>query len=436
SKELKKGFDELADEIESKESTGLGAPTLSERGQEYKKEFSGGVDSFVIGYVNIDEYYKKAFNDAGENLSGGAFSEAIGKATKFAGEMNSGLTDSLSEVVFNYGEGTGKEFSKSSGYMSDVSDGAGLSFAVLKSFASITKGIFYDAIIKPVVQLGAITVGYVAVNAVIYPVMITTISGVSVTYVAIEVFKVGGKGIIYLVAPTAQLALAGVIGSGKFLVLESYNALDESSKVGAKTSYFASAKMIKTTGVVTEGAGTYVLAPISLVGVSSANIVAGGGVAVGGTAAGSAVAAGGGSVQVVNYSLGKSTAGSVAAVGTTGSLAVSMGHGVYRLGKAIGIPIGVGLGSGVVMSYEMTAQLSAHSILAVSDFSYLVLSLEGEKWVIYAIKDKTGKAKYLLTGAVIDLEQVKKEGNEIVKVPVSEEEMKKVLGEKEEKKKD
>jgi preprotein translocase subunit SecD len=79
------------------------------------------------------------------------------------------------------------------------------------------------------------------------------------------------------------------------------------------------------------------------------------------------------------------------------------------------------------MNYEMVSQLSAHTILAVSDFSYLVLSLEGGKWVVYAVKDTSGKAKSLLSGAVVDLEQVKKEGNDIVKVPVSDEEMEKIL---------
>jgi preprotein translocase subunit SecD len=87
------------------------------------------------------------------------------------------------------------------------------------------------------------------------------------------------------------------------------------------------------------------------------------------------------------------------------------------------------------MNYEMASQLSAHTILAVSDFSYLVLSLEGGKWVVYAVKDTSGKAKSLLSGAVVDLEQVKKEGNDIVKVPVSDEEMEKILDKSKQEKK-
>ena len=83
----------------------------------------------------------------------------------------------------------------------------------------------------------------------------------------------------------------------------------------------------------------------------------------------------------------------------------------------------------------MASQLSAHTILAVSDFSYLVLSLEGGKWVVYAVKDTSGKAKSLLSGAVVDLEQVKKEGNDIVKVPVSDEEMEKILDKSKQEKK-
>ena len=265
--------------------------------------------------------------------------------------------------------------------------------------------------------------------------MFVTVSGVSVGQVMVEVITVGTKGVIYLVAPTAKLGLAALIGSGKFLASESYNAADISARTSANVGLYTVSKTTKGLGVVTEGAGTYVLANLSLAGVTTSQAVLGGGVAVAGTATGTTVSAASGTMQVVTYGSSKVAAGSVVAVGTTASLGVATTHGVYQVAKAIGIPTGVTLQTGVVMSYETVAQLSAQTILGVSDFSYLVLSLEGGKWVVYAVKDTTGKAKSLLSGAVVDVEQIRKDGNEVVKVPVSEEELEKILDKNKQKKK-
>ena len=433
SKALRTRMDKWADELTEKDFPNSSSPEFSERAKEYKKEFRDGANSFVIGYTNLDDYLAKTLDDS--EISTKTFRDGFSGINKLLSEGNEGLTKGLKEVVFEWGSDTSKEFSKSGQDFERVVDGAGLSFAILKSFSRVTKGIFYDALLKPLVQLGAISVGYVAVNAVVYPVMFVTVSGYSVGQVMVEVVTVGTKGVIYLVAPTAQLGLAALIGSGKFLASEAYNAADVSARTSANTGLFVTAKTTKGLGVVTEGAGTYVLANLSLAGVATSQAVLGGGVAVAGTATGTTVSAASGTMQVVTYGSSKVAAGSVIAAGTSASLGVAVGHGVYRVGKAIGVPIGITLQSGVVLSYEMTAQLSAHTILAVSDFSYLVLSLEGGKWVVYAVKDSSGKAKSLLSGAVVDLEQVRKDGNEIVKVPVSEEEMEKNLDKNKQQKK-
>lgn len=425
SKELRASMDKWADELVESDFPNSNSPDFSERAKEYKKEFRDGVNSFVIGYTNLDDYLAKTVDNA--DISTNTFKRGFDKINKFLSDSNEGLTKEIKEVFIEYGSDTAKEFAASGKDYADVVDGAGLSFAILKSFARVTKGIFYDAIIKPLTKIGVISIGYVAVNAVIYPVMFVSVSGYSVGHVMVEVITVGTKGVIYLVAPSAKLALAGMIGSGKFLAQESYNAADTSTRATANAGLFATSKAVKGTGIVTEGAGKYVLANLSLVGVTSAQTVLGGGVAVAGTATGTTISTASGAAQVVAYGSSKAAAGAVVVTGTTASLGISVGNGVYRIGKAVGIPIGITLQSGVVMNYEMVSQLSAHTILAVSDFSYLVLSLEGEKWVVYAVKDTTGKAKSLLSGAVVDMEQVRKEGNDVVKVPVSDEEMEKIL---------
>ena len=66
----------------------------------------------------------------------------------------------------------------------------------------------------------------------------------------------------------------------------------------------------------------------------------------------------------------------------------------------------------MVLSYGTMAHLGAHSILAVSDCAYLVLSLEGPRWVLYAVKGNTGSGDDLPVGAVVDLKRMQARGED------------------------
>lgn len=48
-------------------------------------------------------------------------------------------------------------------------------------------------------------------------------------------------------------------------------------------------------------------------------------------------------------------------------------------------------------------QLGSQTVLAVSDASYMVLSLEGLKWVLYAAKGNVDNGENIPTGTVLDL---------------------------------
>jgi hypothetical protein len=123
------------------------------------------------------------------------------------------------------------------------------------------------------------------------------------------------------------------------------------------------------------------------------------------------------------------------AVGVTGAVAggtvvVTAGgaaYGVYQLSKAVVVPTGYELCSGIVLSFETLSQVSAHAILAVSDCAFMVLSLEGTRWVLCAVKGNLGKCDGLQPGAILDLKKIQEQGEEIVNLPVSDEEMKKVV---------
>jgi len=87
------------------------------------------------------------------------------------------------------------------------------------------------------------------------------------------------------------------------------------------------------------------------------------------------------------------------------------------------VPAGYELGGGMVLSYETMSHIAAHSILAVSDCAYMVLSLEGPRWVLYAVKGRTGSGEDLPIGAVVNLKKMQESGEEIYYLPVSDEEM-------------
>jgi len=91
------------------------------------------------------------------------------------------------------------------------------------------------------------------------------------------------------------------------------------------------------------------------------------------------------------------------------------------------VPTGFTLGSGVVLGYGSLSQLAAHSVLAVSDASYMVLSMEGPNWVLYSVKGLLGEGEELVPGTVLNLETMQNGGEEFKKLPISQAEMDKVI---------
>ena len=114
-------------------------------------------------------------------------------------------------------------------------------------------------------------------------------------------------------------------------------------------------------------------------------------------------------------------------MGTATSVAAGTTVGVYELSKAVVVPAGYELGGGIVLGYGTMSQLAAHSVLAVSDASYLVLSLEGPRWVLYAVKGNLGEGEDLPPGTVLDLKAMQERGEAFEYLPVSDAEMQSVV---------
>lgn len=124
---------------------------------------------------------------------------------------------------------------------------------------------------------------------------------------------------------------------------------------------------------------------------------------------------------------GNSLAAATTVVGVSTSAVTGAAVTAYEFGKALTVPAAYTLGSGIVMSYGMLVHLGAQSLLAVSDAAYLVLSLEGPRWVIYAVTGKLGKGKDLKPGTVLDLEKMQSHGEEFKVVPTSTDQMSAIL---------
>jgi len=435
SEQLRKDWETWAEENFKDPEAKDNSPEFKARMKAYNATFKNSFESFVIGYVDMDDALKSAWTDSYQEMEGGSFKDSLSSVNQFRSAMSDVITDTWKETVFNYGSSAKEELRSAGKDIESIADGEGLSFSLLKAFAKTTKAIFYDSIIAPIGKIGVLSVGYVGINAIVYPAAVVTVGTTTGVYILVETFTVAGKGVVYIVAPNVKLALGALLGSTEVVLGESY----ESLKAGGKASSYVARKTSKygTKGaaIVTEKSGKYILAPTSLIGVTTTQSIVGGGLAVTGTTTGGVITATSAGIQTTTYVGAKTTAVAVGTTGTAASFGTGTAFGIYYLAKSVGVPVGVGLGSGVVASYEVISQLSAHSILAVADCSYIVLSLEGGKWVVYGVKDVSNKANGLLSGAVVDLDQIQKEGGTIVRVPMEEGEAERILDSKKKKKK-
>ncbi|PKA25805.1 hypothetical protein [Leptospira meyeri] len=409
------------------------SPSTKKRFNEYKEKFQKVYESTVYGYVDLDDALKSSYNETYDDFKSGAWKRRFSEIEDYRSSVSEKIFGNWKETIFSYGKDTSQELSRAKADIESIADGEGVPLALLKFFSRTAKALFYDSVIKPIGKITILSIGYVTWNGIIYPsAYITTAAGSSL-YCLVETFTLAGKGVVYITAPSVELALGALLNSTEVVLKESVQSMEKGAKVTSAVARKTSAYSVKTAAVVTESSGKYILAPMSLVGVTTAQTVLGGGLAVSGTVTGATFTGASATAQAVTYTSTKVAAGTVGVVGTTASFGTGTTYGIYQLTKAVGVPSGIVIGSGVVLSYEFVSHMSAHSVLAVADCTYLVLSLEGGKWVVYGVKDGSKKASRLLTGAVVDMDQIRKEGGTVVKVPLEEGEVEKILGKKKKK---
>lgn len=391
-----------------------------------------GKNAFVVGYAAIPARMKQRGEALSDNIANLNIVQKVKGENAWREEWSNGFLDLIGSTAANYGSNITASFRKAGDELSgEQRDSSGLSLAALKSLRWVLKGLLWDAVVEPTAKISTAAVGYVGVNAVAYPTMVLVKEGVAVTNLALEVSWDTTKSCYDIVAPSATAALAGVYSLADFT--GSHLAAGGVAVTGSAAGYGETA-LTKVASVTIKGSGYAAGKGVQYLGIpmAAAGVTVGGGTVGAAVGTGGALSAGtllvtGETGALTGTAFGNVLAGTTLVGGTAASAATGTTLGVYELSKAVVLPPGYALGGGVVLSYGTMSHLGAHSILAVSDASYMVLSLEGPRWVLYAVTGKLGKGEDLPTGALLDLKQMQAAGEELRYLPVSDAEMKSVV---------
>jgi hypothetical protein len=390
------------------------------------KHASYAAELFVKGYAELPEKLGQRAEKVNESASLDKFADAYRRSNEWRSEQSDNMTDIVVGTGANYTNDIKDSFSAAGKELESKN-----TFGLLKSMRWVIQGIFWDATIKPVGKLAGASLGYVTVNAVAFPAIITIREGIAVANVAVQVTWNSSASVYEVTAPSATAALAGLFSA---VELVGGQALAGGELVAGSVATAGTYGIGKTAAAATAGGGylagktvQYVGAPLSSVGVATGGtavgVVAGAATAVAGTGLATAGVAGEAATQVT----GSLAAGTVLVGGSAASVVAGTALGTYELAKAVVVPAGYELGSGLVLGYGTLSQLSAQAVLAVADASYMVLSLEGPNWVLYAIKGNVDNGENLPAGALLDLKAMQQGGETLIAVPVSEEEMKRIV---------
>ena len=387
-------------------------------------------ERFVKGYAAVPSNAKARTQAVGDDLRDlnlpGILDEERDRRSRWSKQM----TDLVGQTVSNYRDDVSHSFKEAKREISDYQT-SGINLATLRSLRWVLQGLFWDAAIEPIGKISAASVGYIGVNALAFPTMVVMREGKAMTEIAVEVVWNTSKSGYDLVAPSATAAVAALYGALDF----TGSQLAAGTVASAGTLTGLSERAASTVvGITIKGTGYAAGKSVQYIGVplAAAGVAIGGGTF--GVVAGTTEAAAAGTMRVVGeagmattYVMGNVIAGTTLVGGTAATAGAAAWQGYYQSAKAVILPAGFQFAGGMVLSYGTMAHLGAHTILAASDFSYLVLSLEGPRWVIYAVRGKLGKGEDLPPGTMLNLKSMQEAGEEIYNLPASDAEMKNVV---------
>lgn len=186
-------------------------------------------------------------------------------------------------------------------------------------------------------------------------------------------------------------------------------------------------RTVQGAGYVAGKTVQHVLAPVTKAGIVAAGWTAGTVVRGAGMVAEAGIHTANVTAKGATWVFGNTLAAATLAGGTVTSAGAFVGKGLFEIGSALVVPLGHLGGAGLVLGYKATSQIAAHSLLAVTDAAYVVLSLEGPRWVVYAIKGNLDDGKNLKPGAVLNLKEMQKNGEVFYQVPLSQAEITRVV---------
>ncbi len=397
-----------------------------------RESFDHARKSFVYGYSYLPHRLGENLDAAGENLSDANIMGVIAKADDTRESLSDPTVRLMGSTVENYVGDVKDSFSRA-GKEWDQCYTTGIPLATLKSLRWVLKGILWDATLEPLSKITVGGLGYLAVNCVAFPVIIIEEEGRALAQVAVDVTWNASKSVYQITAPSAVAGLAGLYGMLEYgtgpLVAGSMAAGGAITGAGQIGAAKVGGVVVKSAGLAAGTANHYIGVPLMAAGVAVTGGTVGAAVMGGGTVGAGSVLIAGETAAAGSQLFGNLIAGTTAVTGTAVSAAGGASYGVYQISKAVAVPAGYEMGAGVVLSYETLAHLSAHTILAAADCSYMVLSLEGPRWVLYAVKDTLGMGGDLVPGTVLNLNGMKNAGEEIYNIPMSDDEMKKVVSE-------
>jgi len=374
---------------------------------ERKQEPYKGGEDFILAYVQLSETLKKRGQGIGESASLERFVETFSLSNELRGEYSKEPVYLIKDSFKNYGKHVDRSLTKAKNRLSESGD-YGVSLPFIQSVSWLVEGILWQGMIKPLGKLTAGAIGYAFVNGIAYPTFLFMSSGVTTSLVAIEVTKETGHGIYNITAPTVELALSGIFYSGDFLLKK------------------VSEKSVQGAGLLLGNSLEYIGAPVSQTLVGTGGTITGVAVGVGGGVLAGSLRGTSELLTLSSQVISKTAAAGVLTTGVVVHTLKGTAEVVYEITKASVVPPSMVLGSGLTLSYGTVSQIAAQSVLAVSDAAYLVLSMEGPQWVIYSVSGGILDEE-VPVNALVDLEKLQDSGAVIRRVPVTEENLQKVL---------
>jgi len=397
------------------------------------KSFQYGGNEFIKGYAALPASASSRAANMSPTPSWHRYASSARKVNSWREESSDSMAFFVKDATENYFENIGNSFSNSKNALTKTQDTGSL--ALLKSLGWALHGLVWEGLVKPTAQITAGSIGYVAVNTVVYPVMLVGHGTVSLAEVAVKVTWNTGAMAYEFVAPTAKAALAGILGTveatGGVIAGGAVMSAGAAASGATLITSQAAAATVATVGGITGQTVKYVGVPIAASGIAVGGTAVGVTVGASEAAVGATTLVGGEAISLGAQATTTAASGAALVTGTVASSVAGVGYGVYEISKAVIVPTGYTLGSGIVLSYGSISQLAAHSILAVSDAAYLVLSLEGPvdapKWVIYSVQDVFAMGDSLPAGTVLDLENMQSQGEVFKRLPISQKEMDAVI---------